>query len=363
MKFIPLIFLFWVQSTCLAQNTVSLEIHAPKFKNGSKLQISDNNPFGRKSLRMYDLEIVNGKSIGKILTGKGDLFRLKFNQQNRNFYLEPGIIKINIPDTSLALATITGSKSDQQMAQWLIDWKNEPIYNRTRDAQNKWFAQGTTAEAASSKLKYDSLNVIYEEQKVSFNINRIKANPAFCINSTLLRNIMDLVPQKQVLDLYQGLDSEAKSNVDGRFIKYQIDSLSINGTAPGFVQSDTSGNQVRLDDFRGKYLLLDFWASWCIPCRAENPNLKKAYEQFKHRNFTILGVSLDSERKLWIDAIKKDQLPWAQISDLQGWSNWISAKYIVRAVPRNFLISPDGKIIAKNIRGKELIETLEKALQ
>ncbi|SMC61094.1 peroxiredoxin family protein [Pedobacter nyackensis] len=363
MKFSVLIFLFWAQSTCFAQNSVLLEIHAPKFKNGTKMQVYESNPFIRRAVNIYDLEIINGKSIKKIVTGKGDRFFVRFNQQDRGIYLEPGIVKINIPDTSLADATITGSKSDQQMGQWLTDWKNEPIYNSTRYAQNKWFEKNSKAETALLKAKYDSVKVIYDQQLVSFNINRIRANPAFCINSILLKNIMDLVPKKQISDLYERLNKDAQGNASGRFIKYTIDSLYANGTAPAFVQSDTSGNRVKLEDFRGKYLLLDFWASWCIPCRAENPNLIKVYEQFKGRNFEILAVSLDSERKLWLDAIKKDKLPWVHISDLKGWDNQVSSKYVIRAVPSNFLISPNGKIIAKNIHGKALIETLEKILQ
>jgi peroxiredoxin len=361
MKFLILISLFCTQSVCFAQNTVILEIHAPKFKNGTKIQIIEQN-FFRKPFKFFDLEIVNGKANRKIITGKGDRFFVRFNEQDLGIFLEPGIVKINIPDTTLADATITGSNTNQQIKQWLDDWKKDPIYDSTRYAQNKWFEQGSEGVTGLLKKKYDSLKVIYDQRYAIFTIKRIRANPASYINSDLLSYIMDLVPQKQISNLYEGLNKDVQDNRSGRFIKYTIDSLYINGTAPGFVQSDTSGNPVRLEDYRGKYLLLDFWASWCIPCRAENPNLIKAYEQFKDRNFEILAVSLDSDRKLWLDAIKKDKLPWIHISDLKGWDNRISGKYIIRAVPSNFLIGPDGKIIATNIRGKTLIETLKKVL-
>ena len=121
-----------------------------------------------------------------------------------------------------------------------------------------------------------------------------------------------------------------------------------------FSQTDTAGKPVTITAFRGKYVLLDFWASWCRPCRQENPNVVAAFDKFKNKNFTIVGVSLDQNKKAWLDAIKMDGLNWNHVSDLKGWGNQVAAIFKVSSIPQNFLLDPEGRIIAKNLRGGAL---------
>lgn len=133
--------------------------------------------------------------------------------------------------------------------------------------------------------------------------------------------------------------------------------------APEFSQPDTSGKAVALSSFKGKYVLVDFWASWCRPCREENPNVVNAFNQYKDKNFTILGVSLDKSREAWLQAIKADGLTWTHVSDLQYWNNAAAALYDVRSIPYNVLLDPNGNIIGENLRGSELEKVLGKVLK
>lgn len=175
-----------------------------------------------------------------------------------------------------------------------------------------------------------------------------------------------LTPDEQEAILNK-LSPAATHNKVADALRYTIRTQRLTGigrTAPDFTQNDTAGKPVSLQSFRGKYVLLDFWASWCAPCRRENPNVVKAFNQYKDKGFTVLGVSLDQagKKEAWLKAIHDDGLTWTHVSDLQYWNSAAAKLYDVKAVPANFLLGPDGAILAKNLRGEALDKTLDSLL-
>ncbi|MDP9076153.1 MAG: AhpC/TSA family protein [Bacteroidota bacterium] len=157
--------------------------------------------------------------------------------------------------------------------------------------------------------------------------------------------------------IYNALNKEYRETDVGKELRQRIDAardITIGAQAPVFTQADLNGNPVSLADLKGKVVLIDFWASWCSPCRAENPNLVGQYQSYKNKGFEIISVSLDNDKSKWQNAIKTDGLKWIQVSDLKGWNNAVSRLYGIRAVPQNFLIDKDGKIIGIGLIGETL---------
>jgi thiol-disulfide isomerase/thioredoxin len=169
----------------------------------------------------------------------------------------------------------------------------------------------------------------------------------------------------KALELLDGLAPQMQITVTMALMRERLEkekTVMVGAIAPGFSQADTSGKMLSLKDFQGKYVFIDFWASWCHPCREQNPGIVKLYAKFKDRNFTMISVSLDMKKDNWTKAIRQDKLSWYQVSDLKFWNNEVAKLYLVESVPQNFLIDPQGKIIARNLNEEEADELLGKLL-
>jgi Thiol-disulfide isomerase and thioredoxins len=225
---------------------------------------------------------------------------------------------------------------------------------------------------ASGKLdekKRDSLFRVrdlldLEKRKIILDFS--KANPASTVSAWAISIYYSFEPDlTELVPAYQALTKENQQSIYGKQISETIraaEKTAVGNEAPDFTVADAFGKPVSLHQFKGKFVLVDFWASWCGPCRAENPNVVRAYKKYHSDQFDILGVSLDNSRELWIKAIKKDGLEWKQGSDLKAWDSPVVKDYGLKGIPFNMLLDKNGKIIAKNLRGVELEIKLSEVL-
>ncbi|WP_293710225.1 TlpA disulfide reductase family protein [uncultured Parabacteroides sp.] len=221
--------------------------------------------------------------------------------------------------------------------------QNSPVNAIFQENQSKVFEEGFDVDSLISKYPDSPAAAFYLYRYFTYQL------PLDELKATRAKISPALANCPYVIDL------------DG--IIKQLENVQIGKTAPEFSLPDTAGVAVPLADFRGKYVLLDFWASWCPPCRRENPNVVKAFQDYKDKNFTILGISLDNNKNKWLKAIADDNLTWTHVSDLKYWDSEIPALYGVRGIPANVLLDPDGVIIAKNITGEELHNKLKEVIK
>jgi len=275
-------------------------------------------------------------------------------------FLQPGAITVKSID-SFSNIKVKGSKAHDAFVQLKEQLKT--LETRNDELSAKYSELNNVRDTAGMKALVPAFKAIDEEMK-SVYAAYVKANPKSPVALYAIGRVAgwDLVPEK-VEPLMQLLPAQTRDLPSARALNEKIAvarKTGIGRQAMEFSQKDTSGNLVSLSSFRGKYLLLDFWASWCGPCRAENPNVVNMFNQFEGKGFTVLGVSLDQPngREKWLKAIHDDKLTWAHVSDLQFWNNAVAVLYGIQAIPQNLLIDPDGKIIGKNLRGDDLQKKL-----
>lgn len=304
------------------------------------------------------------KQATVFLNTKGNDF-MTYDAGFLNIYLEKGELKIT-SQTSLDKADIVGGPLNSDFAEYNKALSiEEPKYKKLDSAMASASPEKQKSSRFMDSLINETLRI--EDDKKPIALGFIKKHRSSPVSLVALNAYAGLYPDSRMVEpafnLLNANVRESKEGLDYANTITKMKKSAIGVIAPDFTLTDTLGNPVSLHDFKGKYVLVDFWASWCVPCRAESPNLIKAFETYKNKNFTILSVSADNERarNQWIKAIKEDRLLWTQAADLKtGFKNAAMEIYSIESIPQNVLISPEGRIIDKNLRGEGLTQKLAK---
>jgi peroxiredoxin len=286
----------------------------------------------------------------------GLFFIVLSNEQPQYLYLENNPISITGTKADIKNIKVEGSQSHTDFVEF------NHIFNPLIAELNGFAAllQQEPDEKKKEEIfkKYDSV-VTKIDQEVGNFVTAKKSSPVSAFLLSISAQVLgDPMVMEQRFNLLSEdvRNSEIGKNLASSIAYFKVGAVGTD--ALDFTQSDVDGKPLSLSSLKGKYVLLDFWASWCKPCRQENPNVVKVYNKFKDKNFTVLGVSLDQTKDAWVKAIQADKLAWNHVSDLKYWDNAVAQMYHIQSIPGNFLIDPSGKIIAKDLRGEDLEKKL-----
>ena len=369
-------FILAVLATALSANAFSQAKKSPGFtlhgniKGTTSAKAYLSHTYNKETITDSAI-IKNGAFVFKGTAPEPLLYTLKLSdtKQQKIFFIENADMHITGERDSIFKAKVTGSPTgDLYTSFYSLTWKPVTdragvIYKKMDVASQKGKIKIDSVSRKQFDKEFEELGKFNDTVITAF----VKQHPSSVATAVIIedRYIGYAAPEKAAV-LYALLNDKVKKSVYGAEIKKALDLDAKTGLgkfASDFTQPDTSGKPVSLHDFKGKYVLIDFWASWCAPCRAENPNVVKAYKKYHDKGFEILGVSLDNKKEAWLKAIAADGLSWNHVSDLKGWSNAAAADYGVKSVPANYLLDRDGKIIAKGLRGEFLDKKLAELLK
>ena len=363
MKKITLLALFTlsiISCNNLKDNEFLISGTANGIENGKKVfvEIQDENGVIAKDTGVIE----NGKFELKGSTDNIDLgfIRIENEKINLPIILEEGKIKINIVKDSLQKSTIEGTFNNDKFQKFnnesvAILEKVKKFEKENNPKMQKALTENDTVTVNKIKKEYKNFQNDMNDYSKTF----IKNNPDAFISVLLLENFLmrEYIPATEIKSFYDKLDKKLVNTKSAQNIKKTLDlmlAVVVGKPAPKFSAKSPEGKLISLDESLGKVTIVDFWASWCAPCRKENPNVVALYNEYHSKGLNIIGVSLDQDAKKWKDAIAKDNLSWIHVSNLKYWDEPIGKQYGISSIPATFILDAKGNIVAKDLRGDAL---------